>query len=41
MLAASRTRWLLLAGSLAAGLVLALVSYHLSANWGGSGSLLP
>jgi hypothetical protein len=41
MLAASRTRWLLLAGSLAAGLVLALVSYHLAANWGGSGSLLP
>jgi len=41
MLAASLTRWLLLAGSLAAGLVLALVSYHLAGNWGGSGSLLP
>jgi hypothetical protein len=41
VLAASLTRWLLLAGSLAAGLVLALVSYHLAGNWGGSGSLLP
>jgi hypothetical protein len=41
VLAAGLTRWLLLAGSLAAGLVLALVSYHLAGNWGGSGSLLP
>ena len=35
MLAASSTRWLLLAGSLAGGLVLALLTYHLSAKWGG------
>jgi hypothetical protein len=35
MLAASLTRWLLLAGSLAGGLVLALLTYHLSAKWGG------
>lgn len=41
MLAASLTRWLLLAGSLAAGVVLALVTYHLAGSWGGSGSLLP
>jgi hypothetical protein len=35
MLAASLTRWLLLGGSLAGGLVLALLTYHLSAKWGG------
>jgi hypothetical protein len=32
-LAASRTRWLLLGGFLAAGLIVALLSYHLSARW--------
>jgi len=41
VLAASVTRWLLLAGSLAAGLVLAFLTYHLSGSWGGSGSILP
>jgi hypothetical protein len=41
MLAASLTRWLLLGGSLGGGLVLALLTYHLSASWGGSGSIVP
>jgi len=41
VLAAGVTRWLLLAGSLAAGLVLAFLTYHLSGSWGGSGSILP
>jgi len=41
VLAARRTRWLLLLGSLAAGLVLALATYHLAGPWGGSGSLIP
>jgi hypothetical protein len=41
VLAARPTRWLLLCGSLAAGLGLALATYHLAGAWGGSGSLLP
>ena len=41
VLAARTTRWLLLCGSLAAGLVLALTTYHLADQWGGSGGLLP
>ena len=41
LLAARATRWLLLCGSLAAGLGLAFATYHLSARWGGSGSILP
>jgi len=41
LLAAPATRWLLLCGSLAAGLGLALATYHPSAQWGGSGSLIP
>ena len=41
VLAARPTRWLLLCGSLAAGLGLALATYHLAAPWGGSGSLIP
>ena len=41
VLAARSTRWLLLCGSLAAGLGLALATYHLAAPWGGSGSLIP
>jgi hypothetical protein len=41
VLAARTTRWLLLCGSLAAGLGLALATYHLAAPWGGSGSLIP
>ena len=40
-LAARATRWLLLSGSLAAGLGLAFATYHLSATWGGSGSIVP
>jgi hypothetical protein len=40
-LASRPTRWLLLCGSLAAGLVLALTTYHLAGAWGGSGSLIP
>jgi hypothetical protein len=37
----SRPRWLLLAGSIIVGLVLALVTYHLRARWGGwGGSIL-
>ena len=39
--AARATRWLLLCGSLAAGLGLAFAAYHLSAKWGGSGSIIP
>jgi hypothetical protein len=35
------TRWVLLCGSLAAGAGLALATYHLSGQWGGSGSLIP
>lgn len=34
LLAASRTRWLLLGGSLACGLIVALLTYHLAAKWG-------
>jgi hypothetical protein len=30
-----------LSGSLAAGLWLAFATYHLAADWGGSGSLIP
>ena len=41
VLAARPTRWLLLCGSLALGLVLAFATYHLSASWGGSGRLIP
>jgi hypothetical protein len=41
VLAARTTRWLLLCGSLAAGLGLALATYHLAGAWGGSGSLMP
>jgi hypothetical protein len=35
------TRWLLLGGSLAAGLGLAFATYHLSAKFGGSHSIIP
>jgi len=35
LLAASATRWLLLCGSLAGGALVAVLAYHLSANWGG------
>jgi hypothetical protein len=41
VLAARATRWLLLCGFLAAGVGLALATYHLAGQWGGSGSLLP
>ena len=41
LLAARATRWLLLCGSLAAGLGLALATYHLAGSLGGSGSLIP
>jgi len=41
LLAALATRWLLLCGSLAGGLGLAFAAYHLSAKWGGSGSIIP
>jgi hypothetical protein len=41
VLAASVTRWLLLAGSLAGGLVLAFLTYRLSGSWGGGSSILP
>jgi len=41
VLAASLTRWLLLGGSLAGGLVLAFLTYHLSGSWGGGSSILP
>jgi hypothetical protein len=40
-LAARATRWLLLCGSLAAGLGLAFAAYHLSAKFGGSHSIIP
>ncbi|HUA29189.1 MAG TPA: hypothetical protein VMC03_09905 [Streptosporangiaceae bacterium] len=35
LLAARLTRWLLLGGSLAVGLILGLLTYHLSGRWGG------
>jgi hypothetical protein len=39
--AGSRARWLLLAGSIIAGLALALLTYHLRARWGSwGGSIL-
>lgn len=41
LLAARSTRWLLLCGALAGGLALALATYHLSGQWGGSGSIIP
>ena len=41
LLAARSTRWLLLCGSLVAGLGLAFATYHLSAKFGGSHSIIP
>jgi hypothetical protein len=41
VLAARPTRWLLLCGSLAVGLGLAFATYHLSAKFGGSHSIIP
>jgi hypothetical protein len=41
LLAARVTRWLLLSCSLAAGLGLAFATYHLSAKFGGSHSIIP
>jgi hypothetical protein len=41
VLAARPTRWLLLCGSLVAGLGLAFATYHLSAKFGGSHSIIP
>jgi hypothetical protein len=41
LLAARTTRWLLLCGSLAVGLGLAFATYHLSAKFGGSHSIIP
>ncbi len=41
VLAARTTRWPLLCGSLAAGLALAFATYHLSAKFGGSHSIIP
>ena len=41
LLGARATRWLLLCGSLAAGLGPAFATYHLSAKFGGSGSIIP
>ena len=41
LLAARATRWLLLCGSLVAGLGLAFATYHLSVRFGGSGSIIP
>ena len=41
LLAARTTRWVLLCGSLAAGLVLAFATYHLATKWGSSGNILP
>jgi hypothetical protein len=35
MVAGGRTRWLLLGGSLAVGLIIALLTYHLEASWNG------
>ena len=40
LLAARATRWLLLCGSLVAGLGLAFATYHLSVRFGGSRSIL-
>jgi hypothetical protein len=41
LLAARATRWLLLCGSLVAGLGLAFATYHLSGKFGGSPSIIP
>ncbi len=41
LLAARATRWLLLCGSLLAGLGLAFATYHLSGKFGGSHSIIP
>jgi hypothetical protein len=41
LLAARPTRWLLLCGSLVVGLALAFATYHLSAKFGGSNSIIP
>jgi len=41
LLAARATRWLLLCGFLVAGLGLAFATYHLSASFGGSPSIIP
>ncbi len=41
LLAARATRWLLLCGALGAGLGLAFATYHLSAKFGGSDSIIP
>jgi hypothetical protein len=41
LLAARATRWLLLCGSLAVGLGLAFATYHLSAKFDGSHSIIP
>jgi hypothetical protein len=41
LLAARPTRWLLLCGSLAAGLALAFATYHLSGKFGGTHSIIP
>jgi hypothetical protein len=41
LVAARTTRWLLLCGSLTAGLALAFATYHLSAKWGHSGGIIP
>jgi len=41
LLAARPTRWILLCGSLVAGLGLAFATYHLSAKFGGSHSIIP
>jgi hypothetical protein len=41
LLGARPTRWLLLCGSLAAGLGLAFATYHLSGKFGGSHSIIP
>lgn len=35
LVAGSRARWLLLGGSLAGGLIIALLTYHLEARWSG------
>ena len=41
LLAARPTRWLLLCGSLVAGLALAFATYHLSGKFGGTHSIIP
>ena len=41
LLVARATRWMLLCGSLVAGLGLAFATYHLSAKFGGSHSIIP